>query len=172
MVQCTWYLSHNPWVITASLTRWCIYSLFEDVYYWELCFFLWLLITGSINSVQWIYRVCHTWYINTTYNCKKFKRNIYLVFRAAFSRWSRVLISLYCSAGCHVIPFHQDSQVHCLNKIIFMEINLTCLLCAPVHYTSQLHKQSEMHTWWTPHMKKLRLNHSVLHPPLVSGQLP
>ena len=43
-----------------------------------------------------------------------------------------------------------------------------------VHYTSnkKLHIQREMHMWWTPHMKKLQLQHNVLHPPLVSGQLP
>ena len=65
----------------------------------------------------------------------------------------------YSSASCHVIPCHQDFKVHSLNEILFKIINLTCLTCllhVPVHYTSQLHIQSEMHMWWTPHMKNLR----------------
>ena len=59
------------------------------------------------------------------YNCEKFRRNVYLVFRAVFSCWSCFLILLYCSAGCHFIPIHQDFKSSCLNKIhvLFMKIN-------------------------------------------------
>ena len=101
-------------------------------------FFVWLLIMRGINWVQWIntVHVCHTWYMNTsTYNCKKFRRNVYLVFRAAFSCWSCFLILLYCSAGCHFIPFHQDSQVQLLkqntctiheNLIDLFDLSLIC----------------------------------------------
>ena len=54
----------------------------------------------------------------------------------------------YTSVRWQVIPFHQDFQVHSLKEILFKIINLTCLNCllyVPVHYTSQLHIQSEMH---------------------------
>ena len=93
--------------------------LFEDVNvigYFLLCL---AFNMGGINWVQWIntVHICHTWYMNTsTYNCKKFRRNVYLVFRAAFSWWSCFLILLYCSAGCHFIPFHQGSQVQLLKE--------------------------------------------------------
>ena len=69
------------------------------------------------------------------YNCEKFRRNVYLVFRAVFSCWYCFLILLYCSAGCHFIPVHQDFQVQLLkqntctiheNLIDLFDLSLIC----------------------------------------------
>ena len=75
--------------------------------------------------IRYMYVTHDIWTQVHNYNCEKFRRNVYLVFRAVFSCWSCFLILLYCSAGCHFIPIHQDFKSSCLNKIhvLFMKIN-------------------------------------------------
>ena len=94
--------------------------------------------------------------MNTTYYCKKFRRNVYLVFRAAFSCWSCFPISLLYFSKMASYSMSSRLPSPFLKRNIIQIINLTCLLYVPVYYTSQLHIQSEMHMWWTPHMKNLR----------------
>ena len=86
-----------------------------------LTFFLWHFIKSALNQVNMVH-VCHTYYCK-----KKNRRVVYLVFRAAFSCWSRFLIILHCLAVCLAVPLHQDSTIHVCNNAVchWKKITLT-----------------------------------------------
>ena len=173
-----WYLIF----FLQSLNEHCFFWL-GDVFIWG-CKYHWLFSSLSGFSL-WVALIEYSeliWYTYVThdiwtqihnYNCEKFRRNVYLVFRAAFSCWSCFLILLYCSAGCHFIPIHQDSQVQLLKQntcTIHENLIDLSLICTSTLYFSVAYTCIK----WDAHVmdctyENLQLNHYVLHTPLVSG---